>query len=82
MFYMSWDWEWANRIERRLASDEFVTSLVELVHEIESILGESPWAIEPIIEAGLNSCQEGQKVRTMFEDETFLLRPSNIYNLM
>ena len=73
MFYMSWDWEWANRIERRLASDEFVTSLVELVHEIESILGESPWAIEPIIEAGLNSCQEGQKVRTMFEDRNIPL---------
>ena len=50
---MSWDWEWASRIERRIAIDELMASLVELVHEIESNLGESPWAIDPIIEAGL-----------------------------
>jgi len=64
---MSWDWEWASRIERRIAIDELMASLVELVHEIESNLGESPWAIDPIIEAGLRFSPEGQKIREMFE---------------
>ena len=70
MFGMSWDWEWANRIEKRIASDELVASLIELAHDIESVLGESPWAIEPIIEAGLNSSPEGQKIRAMFEERS------------
>lgn len=65
---MSWDWEWASRIEKRIASDELISSLVELVHEIESVLGESPWSIDPIIEAGLKFSPEGQKIRTMFEE--------------
>ncbi|CAI8176489.1 MAG: hypothetical protein DBX05_06725 [Candidatus Poseidoniales archaeon] len=66
---MSWDWEWASRIERRIAIDELMASLVELVHEIESNLGESPWAIDPIIEAGLRFSPEGQKIREMFEEK-------------
>ncbi len=69
MFCMSWDWEWASRIERRIAIDELMASLVELVHEIESNLGESPWAIDPIIEAGLRFSPEGQKIREMFEEK-------------
>ena len=67
---MSWDWEWASRIEKRIASDELISSLVELVHEIESVLGNSPWAIDPIIEAGLKFSPEGQKIRTMFEERS------------
>jgi len=70
MFHMSWDWEWASRIEKRIASDELISSLVELVHEIESVLGESPWSIDPIIEAGLEFSPEGQKIRTMFEERS------------
>ena len=48
---MAWSWDWKKTLERKLAIDEAMTSLIELAHEIEHELGEQPWSLSKILHA-------------------------------
>ena len=50
---MAWSWDWKKTLERKLAIDEAMTSLIELAHEIEHELGEQPWSLSKILQASI-----------------------------
>jgi len=52
---MAWSWDWKKTLERKLAIDETMTSLVELAHEIEHELGQQPWALSRILGAAIEA---------------------------
>ena len=50
---MEWSWDWKKALERKLAIDEVMTSLIELAHEIEHELGEQPWSLSKILQTSI-----------------------------
>ena len=50
---MKWSWDWKKALERKLAIDEVMTSLIELAHEIEHELGEQPWSLSKILQTSI-----------------------------
>ena len=52
---MSWNWDWKTAINRQVAIDEAMTSLVELLHELEQELGEPPWSLSKILNAAIEA---------------------------
>tara|TARA_B100001996_G_scaffold226011_1_gene174071 strand:+ start:216 stop:986 length:771 start_codon:yes stop_codon:yes gene_type:complete len=50
---MAWSWDWKKALERKLAIDEAMASLIELAHEIEYELGEQPWSLSKILHASI-----------------------------
>ena len=55
---MSWNWDWKTAVNRQLAIDEAMISLVELSHELEQALGEPPWSLSKVLNAAMEDDRE------------------------